>query len=112
MSHIARPTAAPQTRQIGRFPWSERFDCIFRNEEVAGSNPASSTECPVQSDLWSATSLAGFAILLSDVPQALHKTLPLRHLIFCEGSSLTNDPSGLSRRSWRFAQSDFRKSRS
>ena len=45
---------APQTLHKpgigGRFPWSEAFDRIFRNEEVAGSNPASSTDRPGQSD--------------------------------------------------------------
>jgi hypothetical protein len=27
-----------------RFPWSQHFDHIFRNEEVTGSNPVSSTD--------------------------------------------------------------------
>ena len=46
------------------YPWSERFDRIFRNEEVAGSNPASSTERPVQGELasWSARQIHDPAI--------------------------------------------------
>lgn len=43
MPHDVRPTAAPQTRNERPFPWSGRFDRIFRNEKAAGSNPASST---------------------------------------------------------------------
>ena len=38
LSHVACATAAPQTANANRFPWSEWFDYIFRNEEVAGSN--------------------------------------------------------------------------
>jgi len=33
-----------------RFPWSEGFDHIFRNEGVTGSNPVSSTKDPGQGD--------------------------------------------------------------
>jgi hypothetical protein len=46
--HEARATAAPQDPQMSLNPWSGRFDCIFRNEEVTGSNPVSSTERPFQ----------------------------------------------------------------
>ena len=48
-SRAARPTAAPQDPGAGRFPWSEGFDCIFRNEKVGGSNLPSSTKRPGQS---------------------------------------------------------------
>jgi hypothetical protein len=37
----------------GRNPWSERFDRIFRNEGITGSNPVSSTERPGQGVFWS-----------------------------------------------------------
>ena len=43
-----QPLHKPGTRS--RFPWSEGFDRIFRNEKAAGSNPASSTERPGQGD--------------------------------------------------------------
>ena len=35
---------------LERFPWSERFEHIFRNEGVTGSNPVSSTKHPGQGD--------------------------------------------------------------
>jgi hypothetical protein len=41
----ARTTVAPQPTKRDRYPWSERFDCIFRIEGVVGSNPISATEC-------------------------------------------------------------------
>jgi hypothetical protein len=52
--HDSRPltSLAPQpphgTARTRRFPWSERFDHIFRNEGVTGSNPVSSTKRPGQ----------------------------------------------------------------
>ena len=36
--------------ELCRFPWSRAFDRIFRNEEVGGSNPPSSTERPGQGE--------------------------------------------------------------
>jgi len=39
-----QPLHKPGTRS--RFPWSEGFDRIFRNEGVTGSNPVSSTKTP------------------------------------------------------------------
>ena len=51
MHHVARPTAASTKPGTGgRFPWSERFDRIFRNEEVTGSNPVSSTKALVRAN--------------------------------------------------------------
>jgi hypothetical protein len=46
MSHVARATAAHKPLKECRCPWSERFVRIFRNEEVEGSNPPSSTISP------------------------------------------------------------------
>jgi len=42
------PQTLHRTSNRYRFPWSERCDRIFRNEEVAGSNPASSTNALVR----------------------------------------------------------------
>ena len=46
-------TLAPQTRHrivnARRFPWSQLFDRIFRNEGVTGSHPVSSTFSPCAS---------------------------------------------------------------
>jgi len=51
ISHVARPTDAPQVSHLVLFPpWSQSFDRIFRNEGVTGSNPPSSTESPGQRD--------------------------------------------------------------
>ena len=60
---------------------------MFRNE---GSRFKSRQlhKRPSQGDLWSATPLAGFAILLSYAPQAPPKTLPLKHLFSCERVSM------------------------
>lgn len=42
-------TDVPQTRHrivnMSRLPWSQLFDRIFRNEEVAGSSIVNSTSC-------------------------------------------------------------------
>ncbi|MDF2730829.1 MAG: hypothetical protein K0T01_2618 [Acidimicrobiia bacterium] len=38
------PQPRHKTSESGQNPWSERFDRILRNEEGAGSNPASSTK--------------------------------------------------------------------
>jgi hypothetical protein len=38
------PQRTHRTAEARRFPWSKRFDHIFRNEEVTGSNPVSSTQ--------------------------------------------------------------------
>jgi hypothetical protein len=38
---------ATSTRKWVQTPWSERFDRIFRNEGVTGSNPVSSTDFPL-----------------------------------------------------------------
>jgi hypothetical protein len=48
LSHVARPTAAPQDSQMRLKPLVRAFCAIFRNEEVAGSNPASSTNALVR----------------------------------------------------------------
>jgi hypothetical protein len=42
------PQPRHRTANACRFPSSEGFDRMFRNEEVAGSNPASSTNAPVR----------------------------------------------------------------
>ena len=42
------PQPLHRTVKARRFPWSEGFERMFRNEEVAGSNPASSTKRPGQ----------------------------------------------------------------
>ncbi len=54
-SHVISPHPAslgPQpphkSAHEHRFSWSGRFDQIFRNEGVTGSNPVSSTESPGQ----------------------------------------------------------------
>ena len=50
LSHrVSRGSAPPRPHGPNiecRFPWSGRFDRIFRNEGVMGSNPPSSTESP------------------------------------------------------------------
>ena len=38
------PQPLPRPTDACQIPWSGGFDRIFRNEEVAGSNPASSTD--------------------------------------------------------------------
>jgi hypothetical protein len=50
MSSLTTLAPLPPHKTIMRrcFPWSGGFDCIFRNEEVGGSNPPSSTKCPGQ----------------------------------------------------------------
>jgi hypothetical protein len=67
---------APQPRHKTlierRFPWYRRFDLIFRNDEVTGSNPVSSTESPGQGR---ATLLRGVSNGLAGdswAPQRLH----------------------------------------
>ena len=59
------------------FPWSEAFDCIFRNEEVTGSNPVSSTISPCIIDKISELDSASTRILGHTrphaVPQACHR---------------------------------------
>jgi hypothetical protein len=44
------PQRPHRTVTTCRFPCSQRFDHIFRNEGVTGSNPPSSTKCPGQGD--------------------------------------------------------------
>jgi len=84
--HVSRclTSLAPQPLHSpgigGRFPWSQRFDRIFRNEGVGGSNPPSSTKRPGQSVFLAVGPLAGFAILVSDAPQTHHRIRPLKHL--------------------------------
>ena len=52
LSHSAFTTLVPQAlhspARACRFPWSEGFDCILRNEGVTGSNPVSSTDTLVR----------------------------------------------------------------
>ncbi len=40
------PQARHRPANVCGFPWSEGFDCIFRNEGATGSNPVSSTKKP------------------------------------------------------------------
>jgi len=88
MSHAARPTAAHCPAGASRFPWSQRFDHIFRNEGVTGSNPVSSTKSPGQGASWPRRLLAGSTILRSHAPQAAHKT-PARSTSFLARCFLT-----------------------
>ena len=59
----------PRHRTVNgcHFPWSERFEHIFRNEEVTGSNPVTSTESPGQGR---ATLLHGVSHALAGDPPA------------------------------------------
>ena len=63
-----------------RFPWSEEFDRIFRNEGVTGSNPVSSTECPDQGDFGPLET----SLVVHDprraAPQGRHRDPALEHL--------------------------------
>ena len=68
-----------------RFPWSEWFDRIFRNEGAAGSNPASSTKRPGQGHFGWLESLPAGTFSRSLAPWVPHMTKPVKHLIFCEG---------------------------
>jgi hypothetical protein len=56
-----------------RFPWSESFDRIFRNEGVTGSNPVSSTKHPGQGDFYSYIACPDSAFLILGAPQTAHK---------------------------------------
>ena len=72
LSHVARPTAAPQDRYFTPKTPGQSFDRIVRNEEVTGSNPVSSTESPRQGR---ATLLRGVSNALagdSPAPQRFH----------------------------------------
>ena len=80
MSHVGRSTAAPQDAKVRRIPWSERFDCIFRNEGAAGSNPASSTERPGQGNVGVPRKLLAAASPASAAPRVFHKTARHEHI--------------------------------
>ena len=79
VSHYVSPSLAsfaPQpphkTVNARRLPWSGGFDRIFRNEEVAGSNPASSTERPRQGDLGERVRSLDSDPVVCGAPQSLH----------------------------------------
>ena len=59
-----------------RFPWSERFDRIFRNEGVTGSNPVSSTKHPGQGNFDVGEPLLSRSFPSSLAPQVLHMMEP------------------------------------
>jgi len=86
---LALTTLAPQPphspTNVRRIPCSQRFDRIFRNEGVTGSNPVSSTEFPGQSSFLAASPLAGLTTLKSHTPEAAHKT-PARSTSFLRGA--------------------------
>jgi hypothetical protein len=77
-----------------RFPWSEGFDRIFRNEEVAGSNPASSTKHPGQGDMCGSTIALFFTIPPCAAPQPIHRIHTAKHLAENERSrvQITSGP--------------------
>jgi hypothetical protein len=79
------PQVLHRPTNVCPFPWSERFDRIFRNEGVTGSNPVSSTD---QSSFLAASRLAGLMILKGHAPQAAHKT-PARSTSFLARCFLT-----------------------
>lgn len=56
-----------------RFPWSEGFDRIFRNEGVGGSNPPSSTKPPGQRCFCPAPDEPIRTLVESRAPQRPHK---------------------------------------
>ena len=68
---------------MGPTPWSERFERIFRNEEVGGSNPPSSTERPSRAN---SRGQPACPIPGSAHPRSTGDPQPFRpkHLISCE----------------------------
>ena len=67
------PQPAHQPALGCRFPWSEGFDRIFRNEGVTGSNPVSSTKRPGQGDVGEFKFVLLFMILPGAAPQRPHR---------------------------------------
>ena len=74
------PQPRHKTVKKRRLPWSERFDCIFRNEKAAGSNPASSTERPGQGGFPRVRKRVVFNDPVCAAPQRRHRIRALKHL--------------------------------
>ena len=77
------PQPRHRTQNCARFPWSEGFDCIFRNEGATGSNPVSST------NPWSEQFSGRQPARWIDDPEGLRSTggpqdSGPKHLISCE----------------------------
>jgi hypothetical protein len=70
-----------------RCSWSERYDRIFRNEGVTGSNPVSSTKHPGQGDFGEREGSPIRTVLSSAAPHGIHKIADPEHLSTCEGST-------------------------